>query len=270
MRSGDSLSILHVDDDAALGELVKTYLERDRSDIDCTVETETNPARALDRIAAEASSFDCIITDYNMPQMNGIEFVEAVRESHPTLPVLLFSGEETDDIAAEIIHAGVTDYLQKGFGTDQYTMLIRRVDHAIGSGGRFDPDSDSDFDVASDSASDSDTDPAVDITLDGVGIVGPDETFETADEGYASLYGYAADELAGKHWSDLHPEEEVEHIRTHVLPVVRKGGEWTGQSEGLRSDETTFRESKMVTALDENRLLIAVSAIDDRHSHPES
>jgi len=212
MRSGDSLSILHVDDDAALGELVKTYLERDRSDIDCTVETETNPARALDRIAAEASSFDCVMTDYNMPQMNGIEFVEAVGESH------------------------------------------------------------SDFDAASGSApeTDSHTDPAVDVTLDGVGIVGPDETFETADEGYASLYGYGADELAGKHWSDLHPEEEVEHIRTHVLPVVRKGGEWTGQSEGLRSDETTCRESKMVTALDENRLLIAVSAIDDRHSHPES
>ncbi len=55
-----------------------------------------------------------------------------------------------------------------------------------------------------------------------------------------------------------------------MLPVVRNGGEWTGQSEGLRSDETTFRESKMVTALDENRLLIAVSAIDDAHNHTQS
>lgn len=152
MRPGDFLSILHVDDDPALGDLLKTYLERDRSDIDCTVETETDPTRALDRIAADDSSFDCVITDYNMPQMNGIEFVEAVRESHPTLPILLFSGEETDDIAVEIIHAGGTDYLRKGFGTDQYTMLIRRIDHAIDSEGRFD--------------SETDTDAAVDITLD--------------------------------------------------------------------------------------------------------
>jgi PAS domain S-box-containing protein len=235
--------ILHVDDSPALGELVQRYLERDGNDLDCDVTAVTSPAEALERLRTDDSAFDCVISDYNMPRMNGIEFLERVRRSHPELPVLLFSGEETDDVAAEIIEAGLTDYLRKGMGTEQYTMLVRRVGHAVGADGQFDAETES--------------------QLDGVGVVGADERFDRADETYASAYGYEPDEVTGKHWTELHPEEAVEHIRTHVLPVVRSGGEWRGRSEGLRADGSTFTESKLVTALDDGRLLISVTALDD-------
>ena len=161
----DPLSILHVDDDPNLGGLVKTYLERGSNDVDCTVTTETSPTDALDRIRSGGPEFDCVVSDYNMPEMNGIDFLEAVRETHPELPLLLFSGEETNDVAAEIIRAGVTDYLRKGTGTDQYTMLIRRVEHAVEGGGQFDPEAETE--------------------LDGVGVVGSDERFEDVDDTYA-------------------------------------------------------------------------------------
>ncbi|WP_336336723.1 response regulator [Haloarcula brevis] len=242
MRPNDSLSILHVDDDAALGALVETYLERDDSGLNCAVTTETNPETALSLLRSPETEFDCVVSDYQMPEMNGIDFLEAVRETHPELPLLLFSGEETDEVAPEIIQAGLTDYLKKGGGTEQYTTLIRRVGHAVESDGEFD-------------ANDR-------VELDGIGVVGNDERFEEATDTYASFYGYDSDEVVGKHWTELHPSDEVEHIKTHVLPVVERGGKWTGQSEGLRADETTFRESKMVTALDDGRLLIAVDELD--------
>ncbi|WP_436929191.1 response regulator [Halosimplex halobium] len=233
------ITILHVDDDPDLGELVALYLERN-DDIACSVSTETSPVEALARIRSD-ESFDVVISDYNMPEMNGIEFLESLRETHPELPVLLFSGEETNDIAAEIIRAGVTDYLRKGFGSDQYTKLVRRVARAVDSDGQFDPEAETE--------------------LDGVGVVGTDDRFDTADDTYASYYQYSADEIVGKHWTELHPEPEVDHIREHVLPVVEDGGKWTGRSEGLRSDGSTFAESKMVTSLDDGRLLIAVSEL---------
>jgi PAS domain S-box-containing protein len=240
MRTTPPLSILHVDDDDALGDLVKTYLERDDS-LDCTVTAVSSPDEALARLRDDDADFDCIVSDYRMPETDGIEFLHAVRETHPDLPFLLFSGEETGDVAAEIVRAGVTDYLRKGYGTDQYTMLVRRVEHAVGSGGQFDPEAETE--------------------VDAVGIVDSDERFDQVDAGYASLYDYDPDEVRGKHWTELHPEDEVEHIRTHVLPVVRQGGKWTGRSTGLRADGSTFTESKMVTALDDDRLLIAVSDI---------
>jgi DNA-binding NtrC family response regulator len=90
--SAGPVEVLHVDDDPALGELVKLYLEREESDLNCDVTTETSPVAALDRIRADDAGFDCVISDYDMPEMNGIEFLERVRESRPELPVLLFSG----------------------------------------------------------------------------------------------------------------------------------------------------------------------------------
>ncbi|EMA33523.1 response regulator [Haloarcula japonica] len=243
METQEPLAILHVDDDGALGDLVELYLEREKSGLDCTVTTETNPETALSLIRSSETDFDCVVSDYHMPEMNGIDFLEAIRETHQELPVLLFSGEETGDVAAEIIQAGVTDYLKKSVGTDQYTSLIRRVEHAVDSDGSFETGSE--------------------VKLSGVGVIGTDERFERVDETYASYYGYESEELVGKHWSELHPSNEVQHIRTHVIPVVRSGGKWTGQSEGLRADETTFTESKMVTALDGGRMLIAVDEIDD-------
>ncbi|SFR63622.1 response regulator [Halogeometricum limi] len=237
-----SLSVLHVDDDEGFAELVKTYLERDSSEFDCRITTETSPTDALETIRSGAE-FDCVVSDYNMPEMNGISFLEAIRETYSELPLLLFSGEETGDVAAEILDVGLTDYIKKGFGTEQYTMLVRRVEHAVRSDGQFDP--------------------ASEAELDGVGVVGVDDRIERADEKYASFYRYDADELVGKHWTELHPPDEVEHIKTHVLPVVQDGGKWTGQSRGKRADGSTFTESKLVTALDDRRLLIAVTELDD-------
>jgi PAS domain S-box-containing protein len=243
MYGDEPLSVLHVDDDRDLCSLVELHLERAESPLDCTVSTETNPREALSLIRSPETDFDCVISDYQMPEMNGIDFLEAVRETHPELPLLLFSGEETGEVAAEIIQAGLTDYLKKSVGTDQYTTLIRRVGHAVESDGEFEADGR--------------------VELDGIGVVGTDERFEEANDEYASFYGYDPDEVVGKHWTELHPSDEVEHIKTHVLPVVEGGGKWTGQSEGLRADETTFRESKMVTALDDGRLLIAVDELGD-------
>ncbi|MDY6817352.1 MAG: response regulator [Halobacteriales archaeon] len=235
-------AVLHVDDDPALGDLVKTYLERETSEIDCTVTTETSPRDALATLRNDGQKFDCVISDYDMPGMNGIDFLDAVREIDPELPVLLFSGEETTDIAPKIIEAGLTDYLQKRPDTDTYTMLLRRVEHAVDAGGQFDA--------------------AEDTELSAVGVIGTDERIEQADEGYAALYGYDVEEIEGKHWAEIHPEREVKHIRNHVLPVVQEGGKWRGQSEGLRPDGSTFPLSKSVTALDDGRLLIAVSKLD--------
>lgn len=243
MPAAEPLSVLHVDDDQAFCDLVEAFLERETDGVDCEVTTETDPEAALDRIREASDAFDCVVSDYNMPEMDGVTFLEAVREVHPELPVLLFSGEHPDDVAAEIVRAGLTDYLRKGMGTDQYTALVRRVEHAVRGGGEFDS--------------------ATETELDRVGIVGTDEQFDEVDPRYASLYEYEPEEIEGRHWTELHPEDEVEHIRNNVLPVVEAGGEWTGHSVGVRADGTTFTESKLVTALDDGRLLIAVEESDD-------
>ncbi|MGQ3328852.1 MULTISPECIES: response regulator [Halorubrum] len=245
------LRVLCVDDEPALAELVAAYLERDDA-IDCETAVETDPADALDRI--ERESFDCVVSDYDMPGRTGVELLSEARESDPDLPFLLFSATEPDAIAAEMVRAGVSDYVTKRGGADGYTALLRRVEHAVeGDAGRF----------GSDPKPESDGDLPTAVALDGVCTVAPDGTFEFVGEEYGELYGYDPEELVGERWQRLHPTEEVEHIRTHIIPAVTDGERWTGTSTGLRADGSTFAESKMVTTTSDDRLVISVSEFDE-------
>ncbi|PSQ49387.1 PAS domain S-box protein [Halobacteriales archaeon SW_7_65_23] len=120
--------VLHVDDDPEINELTKTFLER--VDDDISVVAETSVVTALEHLRADNLEFDCIVSDYDMPNTNGLEFLEIVREEHPDLPFILFTGKGSEEIASGAISAGVTDYMQKGSGTEQYEMLANRVRNA--------------------------------------------------------------------------------------------------------------------------------------------
>jgi PAS domain S-box-containing protein len=125
----DTVHVLHVDDEPDLAELVATYLERE--DERLTVRTATSADEGLDTLAAH--DIECIVSDYDMPGRNGIAFLEAVREEFPDLPFILYTGKGSEEVASAAISAGVTDYLQKGSGTDQYTVLANRITNAVES-----------------------------------------------------------------------------------------------------------------------------------------
>lgn len=103
----DTISILHIDDEPSFSDLVATFLEREDDRI--TVQTATSPKEGLDIFAN--SSLDCIVSDYEMPQMDGLDVLKEVREKHPDLPFILYTGKGSEEIASEAVSAGVTDYL---------------------------------------------------------------------------------------------------------------------------------------------------------------
>jgi PAS domain S-box-containing protein len=122
-----SIRVLHVDDDPPFSELTAAFLGR--TDDRLRVEVASRADEALDRI--DDRSPDCIVSDYNMPGMDGIEFLRVVRDRWPQRPFVLFTGKGSEDVASEAISAGVTDYLQKGSGTEQYELLANRITNAV-------------------------------------------------------------------------------------------------------------------------------------------
>jgi DNA-binding NtrC family response regulator len=119
--------VLHVDDDPVFVDLAALMLERESSEL--TVTTETCPRDALDRVARE--QVDAVISDFDMLEMNGLEFLEEFRRIDPNTPFILYTGKGSEEIASKAISAGVTDYVQKGRGQEQYTVLANRVTNAI-------------------------------------------------------------------------------------------------------------------------------------------
>ena len=123
----DTIRVLHVDDEPGFAELAAEFLERAEDTF--VVETATDATEGMARL--DAGDVDCVVSDYEMPGMNGIEFLAAVREDHPDLPFVLFTGKGSEEVASDAISAGVTDYLRKGSGTDQYELLANRISNAV-------------------------------------------------------------------------------------------------------------------------------------------
>jgi len=121
------IRVLHVDDQRDIVELSSEFLERESDAIE--VSTETSVQDGLDRLASER--IDCIVSDYDMPSCDGLEFLEHVRQDHDDIPFILYTGKGSEEIASKAISTGVTDYLQKGTGTDQYTVLANRIENAV-------------------------------------------------------------------------------------------------------------------------------------------
>lgn len=123
------ISILHVEDDRDFADLCARFLTRQVETFDIRVVHD--PREGL--TALDEADLDCIISDYDMPGMDGIEFLKTVRQRGFDLPFILFTGKGSEEVAGEAISAGVTDYLQKNSHTEQYAVLANRVTNAVES-----------------------------------------------------------------------------------------------------------------------------------------
>lgn len=75
----------------------------------------------------DASPPDVILTDWNMPTMDGLELVRAVRARDKQIPILMITTEAGRERVIEAIQAGVNDYLIKPFTPDTLSAKIRKI-----------------------------------------------------------------------------------------------------------------------------------------------
>ncbi|RKD93493.1 bacterio-opsin activator domain-containing protein [Halopiger aswanensis] len=123
----NSITVLVVDNEPGFATLAKEMLEHERESIDAVPATSADEALEL----LDQRAIDCIVSDYEMPAMSGLELLERVREDDPDLPFILFTGRGSEEVASEAIAAGVTQYLQKGTGDEQYTLLANQITNAV-------------------------------------------------------------------------------------------------------------------------------------------
>ncbi|MDD1682044.1 MAG: PAS domain S-box protein, partial [Methanoregula sp.] len=120
-------SILYVDDEPGLLEIGKMFLEQGGR---FSVETITSAAEALEIL--RTGHYDAIISDYQMPVIDGIEFLKRVRASGNTVPFIIFTGRGREEIVIQAFNEGADFYLQKGGEpVSQFAELGHKVQMAI-------------------------------------------------------------------------------------------------------------------------------------------
>lgn len=119
--------ILYVDDEPTLLEITKLFLERDRA---FAVDTLTSAVEALERL--KTVRYDVIVSDYQMPKMNGITFLKQLKESGDTTPFIIFTGKGREEIVIEALNNGADFYLHKGGEPkSQFAELAHKIQTAV-------------------------------------------------------------------------------------------------------------------------------------------
>ncbi|MBP2133315.1 DNA-binding response OmpR family regulator [Methanomicrobium sp. W14] len=103
------ISLLVVDDEPEILEITRIFLEKTGN---YKVTCETCPKFALDMI--QTGVFDAVVSDYEMPLLNGLDLLKSVRNSGNNIPFIIFTGKGREDVVIEALNCGADSYVQKG------------------------------------------------------------------------------------------------------------------------------------------------------------
>ena len=115
--------VLVVDDELSIRTILKQILEKNNFEAD----TAVDGVQALEKL--KAGPFDIVISDINMPNMDGVALLKKIKEDYPNVPVIFITAFGRDKIIVEAMKIGLTNFIEKPFKMD---AVINTLNQHIG------------------------------------------------------------------------------------------------------------------------------------------
>lgn len=122
-EASNPLDVLVVEDDPEVRDLIVEHLQARG----CRVTGATNGGTAVDLLTREPSRFAIVITDLQLPVVDGLGVLRAARQANSTSYVVLVTGYASLATAIEAVRFGAYDYLPKPFTLGQLDLILERV-----------------------------------------------------------------------------------------------------------------------------------------------
>lgn len=225
------ISVVLVDDDESLVEMSSAFLQRELDNIETT--TLTDPTNVLNKL--QSGEYDCIVSDFDMPRLDGLELLNTLREAGIDIPFVLFTGKGSEEIASQAITAGVDEYLQKG-GPEKYLVLANKIENLVEKHW-------AETQVQRGFL-------AIESAEEGIGIIDDNGVYQYMNEAYAAVYDHDRAELIGEHWDMLYPPAETDRFHDEILPELETEGVWRGISTGMTKQGEPVPEQLVLTQMD--------------------
>ncbi|MCP1662331.1 MAG: PAS domain S-box protein [Methanocalculus sp. MSAO_Arc1] len=194
-------TLLYIDDEPGLLEIGRMFLEQNKKMIVSTCESARDAIGILQK-----HSFDAIISDYQMPGMNGIQFLKYLRQNGDRTPFIIFTGKGREEVVIEAFNNGADFYLQKGGDArSQFAELQNKVRHAIERKNAEEALRRSEERYRN----------VVETQTEYICRFKPDGTHIFVNDAYCRFYGKAEEEIIGSRFKPvIHDEDKEEVSRT--------------------------------------------------------
>jgi PAS domain S-box-containing protein len=232
--------ILAVDDEPDMVELTGDMLEREGF----VVDTKTNPEEALESI--ENSSYDGVVSDYDMPEMDGLELLEEVRDVKPELTFILYTGRGNEKVASRAISNGVTDYIRKGNGVEDFEHIAETLEEEIEKNRTtiFEKaleERELPIDIIEDSIRE---------TNHSIMITDYQGNIEYVNDAVTETTGYDREEILGSKPSMFQSGQYPDEFYAELWATVKNGEVWEGQILNESKEGERYTINQTITPVD--------------------
>ena len=202
------ISVLYVDDEPVLLEIGRLFLEKSGQ---FRVDTVTSAREALQKL--KSMSYDAIVSDYQMPEMDGIALLKAIRTEFPDLPFIIFTGKGREEIVIEAFDNGADFYLQKGgTPTPQFLELGHKIIAAVRRRRAEKAFLESETRYRN----------VVEDQTEFISRFLPNGTHVFVNEAYCRYFKKSRDEIIGKKFKPDIPREDKNLVRDHFLCLTKE------------------------------------------------
>ncbi|MFW9932279.1 MAG: PAS domain S-box protein [Candidatus Thorarchaeota archaeon] len=213
-----AIRVLFVDDNENMLKVVKQYIEQ--LDPEFEIVAVDSAEKGLGEL--DSRYFSVIVSDYQMPFMDGLEFLEKVRENHSDIPFIIFTGRSREEIAIKALNLGAAYYVEKGGDPkSQYQELVHIIRSLV---------------IMRETIERHQV--VFDHALEGIFIVDRESRKGyAANRAFYEMTGYSPADLADLSVDKIHPTEDLAHVVDEFefqaaglkkvaekIPVLRKDG----------------------------------------------
>lgn len=112
--------ILLIDDDKTLCEVLGEELEQENYSVTCSFSGKDGLSRL------SLGTYNLVILDYNMPEMDGYEVLVQVKRIFPMMPVMIITGDADSEVQKKFVDIGANDFVKKPFEFEEFLMRVRQ------------------------------------------------------------------------------------------------------------------------------------------------
>ncbi len=118
------INVLHVDDESTFLQLTQDYMKVLGAD-ELKVHSLSDPLKVINEL--RENTFDVIVTDYQMPNMDGLELLGKLRDQKNDIPVIIFTGRGREEVAINALNLGANYYIEKSWDPKSQFGELRHV-----------------------------------------------------------------------------------------------------------------------------------------------
>ena len=247
-----AISVLYIDDEPQLLTITRKMLERSGN---LTITTASSAPEAIRLLGI--GRYDAIVSDYQMPEMNGIEFLKHIRAAGDRTPFIIFTGRSREEVVIEALNNGADFFLQKGGDPmAQYAELAKKISYAVGMRrAAIELRTTKEY-----------LENLVDCANAPIIVWGPDERITRFNRAFENLTGIPAPEALGAPLELLFPDESRDDSMA-MIRAAMAGERWDAVEIPIlnRSGDvrTVLWNSATITAPDGTSLLATIAQGQD-------